>query len=159
MDEKPVSESDATSREPGSCRETGEESGGKHLFPLGAKVEHLPREAQHLLTLRAAELLRRHGAEEPVAGRSGVSLLEQLAAGGRRGGLHSQPAQHAPDGTVVQGSFFNGRRLRLIADHSFSGAGSLTVGLAVVLQVAAGTVQEGPAGVTFIGEYESRDNR
>jgi hypothetical protein len=38
---------------------------------------------------------------------------------------------------VVQRSFLNGGRLRLIADHSSSGAGHLTVGLLVVFQVAA----------------------
>lgn len=159
MDQKPLSESHATSRKPRSCRETGEESDGKRLFPLGAKLEHLPRGTQHLLTLRAAELLRRHGPQETVAGRSWVSLLEQLAARGQRGALRSQPGQHAPDRTVVQSSFLNGGRLRLIADHSTSGAGRLTVGLPVVLQVAAGKVQEGPAGVTLIRKYESRDNR
>ena len=43
MDEKPLSESHATSREPGSCRETGEELFGKHPFPLGDQMEQLPR--------------------------------------------------------------------------------------------------------------------
>jgi hypothetical protein len=60
---------------------------------------------------------------------------------------------------VVQRSFLDGGRLRLIADHSSSGAGRLTVRLLVVLQIAAGKVQEGLGGVTFIRKYESRDNR
>ena len=80
---------------------------------------------------------------------------------GQRGGLHSHPGQHAPDRAVVQGPFFHGGRprRRLIADRSVSRAGRLTVGLPVVLQVAAGKVQEGRAGVALIGKYESRGNR
>ena len=86
-------------------------------------------------------------------------LLDLLAALGQRGAERSQPGQHAPDRAVVQRPFLDGRRLRLIADRSASGTGRLTVGLPVVLQVAGGKVQEGLAGVTLIGKYESRDNR
>ena len=161
MDEKPLSESDATSREPGSCCEMGEEFFGKHPFPLGDQMEQLPRATQQLLTLRTAELLRRHGARKAVAGRGGATPLDQLATRGQRGGLHSQPSQHAPDRTVVQGPFFHGGRPRWrpIAGHSVSRAGRLSIGLPIVLQVAAGKVQEGRAGVALIGEYESRGNR
>ena len=159
MDQKPVSESHATSRESGSCRETGEELLRKQPLPFGDQMQQLPRAAEQLLALRAAELVRRHGANETVAGGAGVLLLDLLAALGQRGAKRSQPGQHAPDGAVVQRSFLDGRRLRLIADHSFSGAGRLPVGLAVVFQVAAGKVQEGPASVTLIRKYENRDNR
>jgi hypothetical protein len=84
-----------------------------------------------------------------------------LATFGQRGGLHSQPSQHAPNRAVVQSPFFHGGRprRRLIPSHSLSRAGRLPVGLRVVLQVAAGQVQEGRAGVTLIGEYESWENR
>jgi hypothetical protein len=159
MDQKPVSESHATLRKPGSCRETGEEPLREQPLPLGDQMQQLPRAAKQLLALRAAELVRCHGPHEAVACGAGVMRLDLLAALGQRGAKRSQPAQHAPDGTVVQRSFFDGRRLRLIADHSSSGTGRLTVGLPVVLQVAGGKVQEGPTGVTLIRKYESRDNR
>ena len=87
MDEKPVSESHATSQKPGSCREAGEELLAKQSFPFGDQVQQLPRAAQQLLTLRAAELLRRHGAEEAMAGGAGVTLLDLLAAQDQRGRL------------------------------------------------------------------------
>jgi hypothetical protein len=84
-----------------------------------------------------------------------------LATLGQRGGLHPQPNQQAPDRAVVQGAFFHGGRprRRLIAGRSLSRAGRLAVGLPVVLQVAAGKVQEGWACVALIGEYESWGNR
>ena len=80
---------------------------------------------------------------------------------GQRGRLHPQPSQHAPDRTVVQGPFFHGGRPRRrpIAGRSVSRAGRLSVGLPIVLQVAAGKAQEGRAGVALIGEYESPGNR
>jgi hypothetical protein len=161
MDEKPVSESQVTSRKPGSCRETGEEFPGEHPFPLGDKMEKLPRAAQQVLTLRTAELLRRHGTGKAVAGGGGATLLDQLATLGQRGRLHPQPSQHAPDRAVVQGPFFHGGRprRRLIAGRSLSRAGCLPVGLLVVLHVAAGKLQEGRAGIALIGEYESWGNR
>ena len=139
----------------------GKNFSGKHPFPLGDQMQQLPRATQQLLTLRTAELLRRHGTGKAVAGGGGATLLDQLATLGQRGGLRPQPSQHAPDRAVVQGPFFHGGRprRRLIADHSVSRAGRLAVGLPVVLQVAAGKVQEGRAGVALIGEYESRDNR
>ena len=61
----------------------------------------------------------------------------------------------------MQGPLFHGGRprRRLIAGHAISRAGRLTVGLPVVLQVAAGKVQKGRAGVALIGEYESWGNR
>jgi len=160
MDEKPVLESHATSREPGSCRETGEEFLAEHPFPLGDQMQQLPRATQQLLTLRTAELLRRHGTGKAVTGGGRATLLDQLATLGQRGGLHSQPSQHAPDRAVVQGPFFHsgGPRQRLIAGRSVSRAGRLTVGLPVLLQVAAGQVQEGRASVAFIGKYESWGN-
>ena len=85
MDQKPVSESHATSREAGSCRETGEELLRKQPFPFGDQMQQLPRALQQLLTLRAAELVRRHGPHEAVAGGAGVMLLDLLAALGQRG--------------------------------------------------------------------------
>jgi hypothetical protein len=161
MDEQPVSESQATSQKPGSCREAGEKPSAKQPLPFGDQMQQLPRAAQQLLTLRAAELVRRHGAEEPMAGGARVSLLDLLAAEGQPGGLRSQPGQHAPDRAVVQGPLVDGRRSRrrLIAGRSSSRAGRLTIGLPVVLHVTAGEIQQGLAGVTLIGEYESRDNR
>ena len=46
---------------------------------------------QPLLTLRTAELLRRHGTGKAVAGGGGATLLDQLATLGQRGGL--RPSQ------------------------------------------------------------------
>ena len=158
---KPLSESDPTSREAGSCREAGEESLAKQPLPLGNQVEQLPGVGKHLPTLRTAELLRCHGAEETVAGGGGVPLLDLLTPLGQRDGLHSHPGQHAPDRTVVQGAFFHDRRpwRRLVADCPLPRAGRLAVGLPVVLHVAAGKTQKGRARVALIGKYESRDNR
>ncbi len=85
MDQKLVSESHATSRKPRSCRETGEELLGKQPLPFGDQMQHLPRALQQLFTLRAAELVRRHGANEAVAGGAGVMLLDLLAALGQGG--------------------------------------------------------------------------
>ena len=84
MDQKPLSESHATSRKPRSCRETGEELLRKQPLPFDNQVQQLPRALQQLLTLRAAELVRRHGAEEAVASGAGAMLLDLLAALGQR---------------------------------------------------------------------------
>ena len=94
-----------TSSESGSCREAGEEAVvGKEVLPLGGQVEQLAGSAQQQFPLRAAELLRCHSAEEAVAGRAGMALLDLLAAQGQRGTLRSQPSQKAPDRAVVQTS-------------------------------------------------------
>jgi len=85
MDEKPLSESDATSREPRSCRETGEEFLRKQPLPLGDQMQQLPRALQQLLTLRTAELVGGHGPDEAVACGAGVMRLDLLAALGQRG--------------------------------------------------------------------------
>lgn len=161
MDQKPVSESHATLGKPRSCRETGEELLRKQPLPFRNQIKQLPRTLQHLFTLRAAELVRRHGADKAVTSRTGVVLLDLLAALGQRGAKRSQPSQHAPDSAVVQRPFVDGRRFRrrVVAGHSSCRADRLTVGLPVILQVAAGKVQEGSAGVTLIRKYESRDNR
>jgi hypothetical protein len=161
MDEKPTSESHATLRKPGSCRVTGEELLGKQPLPLGDQVQQLAGAAQQLLALRAAELLRGHGPEEAVAVGAGIPLLDLLTAQGQRDGLRPQPAQKRPDRAVVQAPLFLGGRVGrlLIAGGPPSGAGGLAVGLLVVLDVAAGQVQEGRSGVALIGEYESRGNR
>jgi len=95
MDEKPLSESDATSRKPGSCRETGEEFFAKHPFPLGDQMEQLPRATQQSLTLRTAELLRRHGAGKAMTGGGGATLLDQLATLGQRGGMAAAVGKNA----------------------------------------------------------------
>ena len=124
-------------------------------------MQQLPRAAEQSLALRAAELVRRHGADKTVAGGAGVTLLDLLTADSQRRGLRPHPRHHAPDRAVVQGSFLHdGRpRRRPIADHSVLRAGRLAIGLLVVFQVTAGKVQESRAGVALIGEYESRDNR
>ena len=87
-------------------------------------------------------------------------MLNQLAALGQRRGLHSHPRQHAPDRAVVQGPFLPWRPIPAAAGSRsrLSRAGRLAVGLPVVLQVAAGKLQEGRPGVTLIGQQESRDN-
>ncbi len=159
MNQKPVSESHATSRKPGSCRETGEELLRKQPLPFSDQMQQLPRALQQLFTLRTAELVRRHGPHKAVAGGARALCLNLLAALGQRGAQRSQPSQHAPDSAVMQRSFLDGGRLRLIADHSSSRTGRLTVGLLVVLQVAAGKAQQGLAGVTLIREYESPDSQ
>src|SRR5208282_4925467 len=127
MDQKPVSESHATSRKPGSCRETGEELLREQPLPFGNQMQQSPRAAEQLLALRAAELVRRHGANEAVAGGAGVMLLDLLAALGQRGAKRSQPGQHAPDRSMMQGPFVDSGRLRrrVITSHSSSGAGCL----------------------------------
>jgi len=123
-------------------------------------MKQLTRAVQQLLTLRAAELVRPHGADEAVAGGAGVLLQDQLAALGQRDALRPQPTQQAPDRAVVQTPLFRDGRVSrlLIAGRSTSRARCLAVGLRGVLQVAAGKMQEGLAGVTLIGEYESRGN-
>ena len=161
MDEKPVSECHATSQEPGPCREAGEEPLAKQPFPFGDQMEQLARLAEPLLTLRAAELVRGHGTQEAMAGGAGVAILDQLPALGQGRKLATQPGQHPPDRVVVQSPFVDGDLAgrRLIASDRASRTGRLTVGLLVALQVAGGEFQQRRAGVTLIGEYESRGNR
>lgn len=137
---------------------------GKQPLPFGDQMEQLTGGAQSLLALRAAELLRRHGAQEAVAGRTGVVLLDLLTAHRQGGGLRSQPGQKTPDRGVVQAQVVVDivvRRTwrRLIFGPLPSRFGRLAVGLPVVLDVAAGQMEKSRAGVAFIGEYESRDNR
>lgn len=134
---------------------------GKQPLPFGTQMQQLTRAAQQLLTLWAAELLRRHGTHKAMAGRAGMTLLDLLTAPSQRDTLRSQPSQHAPDRALVQRPLVDRRRFprRLIAGRSSSRAGGLPVGLSVGLHVTAGQVEEGLTGITLIGEYESRDNR
>lgn len=124
-------------------------------------MHQLPRAAQQLLTLRAAELVRRHGADEAVAGRAGIALLDLLPPLGQCGALRPQPTQHAPDRAVVQTTLIGGgrSRRRLITGSLPYGDGRLTVGLSVVLHVAGRLMEKRRAGIALVGEYESRDNR
>ncbi len=114
-----------------------------------------------MATLRAAELLRGHGTHKAMAGGVRVVFLDQLAAHGQRRYLATQPDQHPPDGAVVQRPFVDLRfaRRRLIARDRASRMGRLAIRLAIILQVAEGSLKKCGAGVTLIGEYESRDNR
>ena len=57
-------------------------------------MQQLPRGAQPLLTLRAAELLRWHDPEKTVAGGGGVTLLDLPAHGQRRRLIPSQASPH-----------------------------------------------------------------
>jgi hypothetical protein len=52
-----------------------------------------------------------------------------------------------------------GARWRLVGPRSTSRTGCFAIGLPVVLHVARGKIEQRRAGVAFIGEYESRDNR
>jgi len=60
---------------------------GKQALPFGDQVKQLAGVAQQPFPLRAAELLRRDGAEEAVAGGARMALLHLLAAESQRGGL------------------------------------------------------------------------
>jgi hypothetical protein len=161
MDQKPLSESHATSPKLRLCREAWEELLREQPVPLGDQMEQLARPAEQPLTLRAAELVRRDGADEAVAGGGGVLLLDKLAAQSQRGTLRAQPGEHAPEGAVVQGPVFFGRRARLlpIACRPTSRADRLATRTPVALQVAGGQVQQRRSGVALIREYESRGNR
>jgi len=157
-----VTESQATSAEAGSCCETGEEFLRELGLPLAHQMEQLTRLAKEPLTLRAAELVRRDGPHETMAGRSRVVLLEQLAAHDQRRNLAAQPTQHPPDGAVVQKPpLLLGRTVcrSLVDPPPASRAGRLAIGLSVVLQIACRQGKQAWGGVTLIGKYESRDNR
>ena len=157
-----MSESQATSAEARSCCETGEELLRESFLPLDDKMEQLPRLAKKPLPLRTAELVRRHGPRKAMAGRIRAVWLDQPTTLGQGRQLASQPAQHPPDGAMVQKpARFPGGSMRWISvdPPPASRAGRLTIGLPVVLQVAGAKMNQGRAGVALIGEYESRDNR
>ncbi len=73
-----MSESQATSREAGSCRETGEELFRERGFPLGDQMEQLARLAQEPLTLRTTKLVRCHGPHEAMTCGAGIVLLDAV---------------------------------------------------------------------------------
>jgi len=125
-------------------------------------MEQLPRLAKKPLTLRTAELVRRHGPRKAMAGRIRAALLDQPTTLGQGRQLASQPAQHPPDGAMVQkpARFPGGSTRRILVDPSpASRAGRLTIGLPVVLHIAGGKMEQARAGVALVREYESRDNR
>lgn len=150
-----------TSGEAGSCCEARKELLGEVAFPLSGKMEQLARPVQVTFPLRTAELVRRHGAHEAMAGGGWILLLDQLPAFGQCGHLASQPGEHPPDGRMVQRPFIDGRsvRRRLVAGGSVPGPDRLAIRLPVVLQVIVGEIEERLLGVALIGKYESRDNR
>lgn len=157
-----MSESQATSAKARSCGETGEKLFREEVLPLGDQMEQLTRLAKNPLALRAAELVRRDGPREAMAGGHRMVLLEQFAACGEGGQLAAQPSEHPPNGAVVQqASLVPGRRAGrvLVNPPPAPWTGRFAIGLPVVLQIAGGKMEEGRTGVAFIGEYESRGNR
>lgn len=155
-------ESQGTSVKARSCGKTGEKLFREKFLPLGDQMQQLTRLAKDLLTLPAAELLRRNGPHEAMADRSRVVLLDQLAARSQRGQLAAQPAEHPPDGAVVQQpSRIPGRGAgrTLVDPPPTSRTGRFAIGLRVVLQIAGREMKQRRTGVALIGKYESRGNR
>jgi len=123
-------------------------------------MQQLPCVAQQPFALRAAELLRRDGACEAMAGGRRIVLPDPLPSAGQRGDLAPQPSQHPPDGAVAERSFVNpSTGLGQVACRSVTGTGRCPIRRLVLLDVGGGQMQKGRAGVTLIGEYENRDNR
>jgi hypothetical protein len=125
-------------------------------------MEQLARLAKKPLTLRTVELLRRHGPRKAMAGRIRAALPDQPTALGQGRQLASQPAQHPPNGAMVQEpACLAGRNIwRILVDpRPASRTGRFAIGLPIVLQIAGGKMKQGRAGVALIGEYESRGNQ
>jgi len=125
-------------------------------------MEQLTRLAKKPLTLRTAELVRRYGPRKAMAGGIRAALLDQPTTLSQGRPLASQPAQHPPNGAMVQkASRVPGRSIwRILVDPPpASRAGRFPIALPVVLQVAGTEMKQGRTGVTLIGEYESRGNR
>ena len=125
-------------------------------------MKQLTRLAKELPTLRTAELVRCYGPHKPMAGRTWVALLDQLAPLGQGRQLATQPSQHPPNGAVVQkpSRIPGGDAGRILVNpRPASGTGRFAISLPVILQIAARKMEQGGTGVAFIGEYESRGNR
>jgi len=90
-----------------------------------------------------------------------VLLLDELAAQRQRGALRAQPTEHAPEGAVMKGRDFFGRRAGLlpIEGRATLRADRLATRTPIVLEIGGDQVQQRRSGVALIGEYESRDNR
>ena len=150
-----------TSGESGSRREAGEEFFAEREVPLVDQMPQPARCRQFSPTWRAAELVQCDRPHATMAGARRIVLAEQSRPRLQRGGLAAQPGENSPNGHVVQRSFVDRccHRRRLVADHGVNRADRTSIRLNVVLQEAAGQLEQRGAGVTFIGEYESRGNR
>ena len=103
-------------------------------------MKQLPRLPQELFALRAAELMRRDGTHEAMAGAGGIALLDQISSGGESSQLAPHPSQQPPDGAVVERSLVNASRAGrcYVAGDSTTGAGRFPISLLVFLDVTGG---------------------
>lgn len=125
-------------------------------------MEQLTRLAKKPLTLRTAELLRRHGTRKAMAGRIRAALLDQPTTLGQGRRLTAQPAQRPPDGAMVQkpARIPGGSIGPILVDPPLaSRTGRLAIGFPIMLQIAGGKVNQARGRVALVGEYESRGNR
>ena len=103
-------------------------------------MKQLTRLPQELFALRAAELMRRDGTHEAMAGGGGIALLDQISSGGESSQLAPHPSQQPPDGAVVERSLVNvasAGRCHVPGDSS-TGAGRFAIRLPVLLDVTGG---------------------
>lgn len=151
----------ATSGEAGSCREAWEESLAKGPVPMVDQMKQSAGCGEFLLTLWAAELVRRDGSHKTMRDVGRIMFTDQLQAHLQGHRLAGQPREGAPDSHGVERSFIDRGRSggSLITDHATTRPSGLAIRLAVVLHVAAGQFEQRLTGVAFIGEYESRGSR
>lgn len=88
-------------------------------------------------------------------------LAAELDAGLQSGDLQSQESQQPPEGRTMEGSLID---LRLsgrsdVPDDASVGGDGLLVGQVVLFEILAGQWQEADAGISSIGEQESRAGR
>jgi len=125
-------------------------------------MEQLARLAKKPFPLRTAELVRRNRPRKAMADGIRAALFDQPTTLGQGCQLASQPAQRPPYSAMVQkASRVPGRNIwRILVDPPpASRASRFPIALPVVLQVTGTEMKQGRAGVTLIGEYESRGNR
>ncbi len=85
MDKNPCQSLMLPHENPDLVAKRGKNFCGNNASHLGDQIKQLPRVAEQLLALRAAELVRRHGADEAVADGARMLFLDLLAAVGQHG--------------------------------------------------------------------------
>ena len=103
-------------------------------------MKQLTRLPQELFALRAAELMRRDGAHEAMAGGGEIALLDQTSSGGESSQLAPHPSQQPPEGAVVERSLVNASRAGRchVASDTSTRAGRLPIRLPILLEVTGG---------------------
>jgi hypothetical protein len=133
----------------------------KSAIPPVEQMQQTAGCAQTLSAWRAAELVRGDGSEKAMQRGERFLLTPQLQSGLERRDLCADKRQKPPQRRAVQSPFVNPLLVggRHIADHPAAGRNDLLEGTRVLLQIFAGQGEQTWAGITSVGEYESRAGR